>query len=77
MITHWAINGDKFRIYRSGKLFMELGDDREELTNVASLLLEGEVEITKENGDCLEITLERDRVMIARDLLSVYLMQAN
>lgn len=77
MIIHWGIEGNVFRVYNNGELFQEFGEDREELIALAFLLLEGEVEIVKENGHCLEIENERDRVMMARDLLSVYLMDAN
>lgn len=77
MIIHWGIEGNLFRVYNNGELFQEFGEDREELIALAFLLLEGEVEIVKENGHSLEIENERERVMMARDLLSVYLMDAN
>ena len=77
MIIHWGIEGNMFRVYNTGELFQEFGEDREELIALAFLLLEGEVEIVKENGHSLEIENERERVMMARDLLSVYLMDAN
>lgn len=77
MIIHWGIEGNLFRVYNNGELFQEFGEDQEELIALAFLLLEGEVEIVKENGNSLEIENERERVMMARDLLSVYLMDAN
>lgn len=77
MIIHWGIEGNLFRVYNNGELFQEFGEDREELIALAFLLLEGEVEIVKENGHSLEIENERERVMMARDLLSVYLMDVN
>jgi hypothetical protein len=77
MIIHWGIEGDLFRVYNNGELFQEFGEDRDELIALAFLLLEGEVEIVKENGHALEISEERDRIMMARDLLNVFLMGAN
>lgn len=77
MIIHWGIEGDLFRVYNNGELFQEFGEDRDELIALAFLLLEGEVEIVKENGHALEISEERDRFMMARDLLNVFLMGAN
>lgn len=77
MIMHWGIEGNLFRVYNNGELFQEFGEDRDELIALAFLLLEGEVEIVKENGHALEISQERDRFMMARDLLNVFLMGTN
>ena len=77
MIMHWGIEGNLFRVYNNGELFQEFGEDRDELIALAFLLLEGEIEIVKENGDCLEIEDERERIMMARDLLSVFLIDVN
>ena len=75
MMIHWGIEGDFLRVYNNGELFQEFGVDIDELWALAYLLLEGEIEIVREDGEYLEMSDDRERAVLARDLLSLYVQR--